>query len=342
MSKSLGNSPDPLDMIAEYGADGVRTAMLFCSAAGNDLMFDESLCEQGRNFGNKIWNAYRLVNTWKVDDALPQPESARIAVEWFGAVLDKAVGEIDRSFASYHISEALMTIYKLFWDDFSAWYLEMIKPAYQQPIDGVTLTETRAIFGKLLQVIHPFMPFITEEIWQHIAPRRDGESIMVTLSPRAGAVNETLLAEFEKVQGAITAIRSIRQERGIANKDAIVLRVIPDENYHPAYNSLLAKMANLSSIDEVAEKDASAAAFIVKTTQYFVPMGDRIDVAAELEKLTAELTYLEGFLRSVMGKLGNERFMAGAPAKVVETELAKKADAEAKIAAIRERIAALK
>ncbi|MDL2320690.1 valine--tRNA ligase, partial [Alistipes sp. OttesenSCG-928-B03] len=221
MSKSLGNSPDPLDLIEQYGADGVRTAMLLCSSAGSDLMFDEGLCEQGRNFANKIWNAYRLVTSWAVDDAVPQPESSRMAVEWFDAVLDRTLAEVDRSFGSYHISEALMMIYKLFWDDFSGWFLEIVKPAYGAPVDGRTLAQVKEIFERLLLIIHPFMPFITEEIWQHIAPRAEGESIMVSLGPVAGAGDEKLLAEFALVQEAIAAIRTIRQERGIPNKDAL-------------------------------------------------------------------------------------------------------------------------
>ncbi|MCL2560912.1 MAG: valine--tRNA ligase [Rikenellaceae bacterium] len=340
MSKSLGNSPDPLDMIDRYGADGVRVAMLFCSAAGNDLMFDESLCEQGRNFANKIWNAFRLVESWEVSPEAEQPESARLAGEWFGAVLSRACGEVGRSFEHYGISEALMTVYKLVRDDFSSWYLEMVKPPYGEPIDARTLGEAKAFFGQLLQILHPFMPFITEEIWQSLAPREAGESIMVSLLPVCGAADEALLAEFDKVQQAITAVRGIRQEKNIPSRDALTLRVIADENYHPHYNPLLVKMANLSAVEEIAEKDPTAAAFIVKTTQYFVPVG--VDAAAELERLSGELSYQEGFLRSVLAKLGNERFVASAPVKVVETERAKQADAEAKIAAIRERIAALK
>ena len=341
MSKQLGNSPDPLDLIAQYGADGMRVAMLLCSSAGNDLMFDESLCEQGRNFGNKIWNAYRLVNSWKVDDTLPQDENCALAVKWFDATLKKALTEMEADFAAYRISEALMKVYKLFWDEFSGWYLEMVKPAYQCPIDARTLAQTKAFFEKLLQMIHPFMPFITEEIWHHIAPRKEGESIMVSLAPRAEQPDEVIIAEFDKVKEAISAIRNIRKERNLPNREALELKVIADENYHPQYNPVLQKMANLSSIELAQEKDPTAATFIVKTTQYFVPLSNRIDVTAELKKLNDELTYLEGFLASVLKKLGNERFVTNAPAKVVETERAKQADAEAKIKAIRERIASL-
>ncbi len=341
MSKQLGNSPDPLDLIAQYGADGMRVAMLLCSSAGNDLMFDESLCEQGRNFGNKIWNAYRLVNSWKVDDTLPQDENCALAVKWFDATLKKALTEMEADFAAYRISEALMKVYKLFWDEFSGWYLEMVKPAYQCPIDARTLAQTKVFFEKLLQMIHPFMPFITEEIWHHIAPRKEGESIMVSLAPRAEQPDEVIIAEFDKVKEAISAIRNIRKERNLPNREALELKVIADENYHPQYNPVLQKMANLSSIELAQEKDPTAATFIVKTTQYFVPLSNRIDVTAELKKLNDELTYLEGFLASVLKKLGNERFVTNAPAKVVETERAKQADAEAKIKAIRERIASL-
>ncbi len=339
MSKQFGNSPDPLDLIESYGADGVRMGMMLCTSAGNDVMFDESMCEQGRNFGNKIWNAYRLVNSWQVDGALRQPESAQLAVEWFEAVMDRALADMDRSFAEYRISDALMTAYKLFWDDFSAWFLEMVKPAYQHPIDGKTLSQVKTIFEKLLQVLHPFMPFITEEIWQHVAPRNDGESIMVSLAPKSGKYDEQLLSEFEKVQEAVVAVRSFRQKHNVPSKESLPLLVIPDENYHPRYNPLLEKMANVG-VNEVSETHAQAETFMVKTTQYSIPLAIG-DTAAELEKLRGELAYLEGFLRTVMGKLGNERFVAGAPAAVVENERAKQTDAEAKISAIKERITAL-
>ncbi len=341
MSKQLGNSPDPLDLIDLYGADGVRMGMMLSTSAGNDVMFDEAMCEQGRNFGNKIWNAYRLVTSWTIDESLEQPESAHLAVEWFEAVMGKAVADMERSFASYHISEALMTAYKLFWDDFSAWLLEMVKPAYQKPVDGKTLAQTKNIFGRLLQILHPFMPFITEEIWQHIASRKEGESIMVSMAPAAAEFDERLLGEFEKMQEAVVAVRSFRQKNGIANKEQVVLHVIPDENFHPRYNPLLEKMANLSAIEPVAEVNATEETFMVKTTQYSIPLTIS-DTDAEIEKLQCELKYLEGFLRTVMGKLSNERFVASAPAAVVENERAKQTDAEAKITAIRQRIEALR
>ena len=338
MSKQLGNSPDPLDLIAKYGADGVRVAMLLCSSAGNDVMFDESLCEQGRNFGNKIWNAYRLVSSWTPDDTLPQPDSARIAVEWFTSVLDKTQAHIAGEFSQYRISEALMALYKLFWDDFSGWFLEMVKPAYQCPVDSRTLAQTKALFERLLCQLHPFMPFITEEIWQDVAPRSEGESLMLTVAPAAGEPDERLIAEFALVQEAITAVRSIRKVRNIPNKEELELKVIADANYHPRYNPVLVKMANLSSVEEVTEKDPAAAAFLVKSTEYFVPLGQSVDTGEEIKKLEDELVYLEGFLASVMKKLGNERFVQSAPESVVANERAKQADAEAKIAAIKERL----
>ena len=341
MSKQLGNSPDPIDLIAEYGADGVRIAMMLCSSAGSDLMFEDTLCEQGRNFSNKVWNAYRLVNGWSVDATIEQPESSKIAIEWFNALLDKTIAEVDDNFKDYRISEALMTLYKLFWDEFSGWYLEMIKPAYQAPIDSKTLAQTKEIFEKLMSLLHPFMPFITEELWQDISPREKGESIMISLQPVANEFNQELLQEFDIVKDVVTSIRNIRKEKNLPNKETLELKVIPDSNYNGNYNAVIAKMANITSIDSVTDKDITAAAFIVKTTEYFIPLGDKIDVEAEIKKLNEELVYLEGFLRSVMGKLNNERFVQNAPAKVLETENAKKDDAEAKIKAIKERVAQL-
>lgn len=342
MSKSLGNSPDPLDLIDRYGADGVRVAMLLCSTAGNDIMFDEAMCEQGRNFGNKIWNAFRLVSSWSVDEGLEQPESGRLAAGWFGNLLDRSLAGIEADFAAYRISDAFMKIYRLFWDEFSGWYLEMVKPAYGMPADGKTFAQTKAFFDKLLRMLHPFMPFITEELWQHLAPRLEGQSIMVSDMPRAAAWDDALLARFELVKETVTAVRNIRQQKSIPTREPLALKVIRDENYHEAYNPLLVKMANLSGVKCVAEKSPAAPSFIVKTTEYFVPLDGMVDVEAELRKLADELAYLEGFLASVMKKLSNERFVSGAPQKVVETEYAKKNDAEAKIKALRERMAALK
>ena len=342
MSKQLGNSPDPLDLIAKYGADGMRVAMMLSSSAGNDVMFDEALCEQGRNFGNKIWNAYRLISGWNIDENLEQSENNRLSVEWFGHTLSKAIAEIDDNFSSYRISEAFMRIYKLFWDDFSGWYLEMVKPAYQQPTDKATMEATRHYFDLLMRLIHSFMPFVTEEIWQDLAERKAGESIMYAPMPKAEQVDEALLARFELAKEAITGVRNVRKQKNIAQKNALQLNVITDENYPAEYAPVIAKICNLSSIEAISEKDPMADAFIVKTTQYFVPMGEQIDIEAETKKLNDELTYLEGFLASVMKKLSNERFVSSAPEKVVANERAKKADAEAKIAAIKERLEALK
>ena len=342
MSKQLGNSPDPLDLIAKYGADGMRVAMMLSSSAGNDVMFDEALCEQGRNFGNKIWNAYRLINGWTVDETLAQSDNNALAVEWFRNAFAKALAEIEDNFSSYRISEAFMRIYKLFWDDFSGWYLEMVKPAYGSPADRKTIDATRHYFDMLMRLIHPFMPFVTEEIWQDLTPRAKGESIMYAPAPAVEQWDEALLARFELVKEAITDIRNVRKQKNIAQKQPLTLKVIVDENYPAAYAPVIVKMGNISAIETVTEKDPAAAAFIVKTTQYFVPLGDNIDREAETKRLTADLEYLEGFLASVMKKLSNERFVNSAPEKVVANERAKKADAEAKIAAIREQLAALK
>jgi valyl-tRNA synthetase len=341
MSKQLGNSPDPLDLIAQYGADGVRVALMLCTSAGNDLMFDESLCEQGRNFCNKIWNAYRLVTGWEVSDTIAQPEHSTKAVAWFESVYNKAYKEIEEHFEAYRISDAMMTLYRLFWDDFSGWYLEMIKPAYGSPANKATVEATKRFFEKLLQLLHPFMPFVTEELWQHIAERKEGESLMLSLWEEHKPYDEKMLAEVDLAREVVSGIRNIRAQKNIPNKEKVALEVIADENYHPAYNCLVEKMAGLSTITEVSEKNPTAAAFIVKTTQYFVPMSENINVEEELEKMHKELTYFEGFLKTVMGKLSNERFVANAPAAVVENERNKQRDAEAKIAALKERIAAL-
>ncbi len=342
MSKQLGNSPDPLDLIAKYGADGMRVAMLLSSSAGNDVMFDEALCEQGRNFGNKIWNAYRLVCGWQTDAAAAQSDNDRLAVEWFAEAWNRTLAEVEADFAQYRISEAFMAIYKLFWDDFSGWYLEMVKPAYGTPTSSRTMEATRTFFDNLLRLIHPFMPFVTEEIWQDLAPRADGESIMYAQIPAAATADEEVLSCFDRVREAISSIRNIRKQKNIPQKEALTLEVIADENYPADYAPVLTKMGNLSEIRPVDRKNPAAASFIVKTTQYFVPLEGRIDVGAEVAKLESELTYLEGFLASVMKKLSNERFVTSAPEKVVANERAKQADAEAKIAALRERLAALK
>ena len=342
MSKQLGNSPDPLDLIAQYGADGMRVAMMLSSSAGNDVMFDEALCEQGRNFGNKIWNAYRLINGWDYSDLMPQSKNNATAVLWFKNTLSKAIAEIDEMFASYRISEAFMRIYKLFWDEFSGWYLEIVKPAYQKPIDRLTLDQTCDFFDQLMRLIHPFMPFVTEEIWQDLEERKAGESIMYAAAPKAEAVDEHLLQRFDLVKEIISNVRNIRKQRNIAQRNELTLNFIVDENFPAELADVVVKMCNLSAITAIAEKNPAAESFMVKTTQYFIPMDDNIDVEAELKKLNDELAYLEGFLASVMKKLSNERFVSSAPEKVVANERAKQADAEAKIAAIKERMAALK
>ena len=342
MSKSLGNSPDPLVLIDKYGADGVRMGMMLSAPAGNDILFDESLCEQGRNFNNKIWNAFRLVEGWEVADGT-QPEANKIAVEWFNAKLRQANAEIDDLFKKYRISEALMTIYKLFWDEFSSWYLEMVKPAYGQPINKTTYEATLKFFENLLKMLHPFMPFITEELWQHIYERKDGESIMrdkLEISAPTGE-DMKLIEDIESVKQIVAGVRTVRNQKNIANKETLSLQCV-GENALKDYDSVVGKMANLTSIDVVTEKDCTAAAFMVGTLEYAVPLGDMIDVAAEIEKMEAQLKHLEGFLAGVSKKLSNERFVANAPEAVVALERKKQSDSMEKIAALKESISSLK
>ena len=339
MSKQLGNSPDPLDLIEKYGADGVRMGILLCAPAGNDILFDESLCEQGRNFNNKIWNALRLVKGWQVADT-EQPESAKIAIRWFDEKLNAAVAKLDDDFKKYRLNEALMTVYKLFWDEFSSWYLEMVKPAYQQPIDAKTYAATIAFFEKLTLLLHPFMPFITEEIWQSLVERKAGESIMVAQQPKAHAVDERLLADFEQVKELVAGVRSVRLERNIANKEPLLL-LITNGDHKSDYDAVVVKMCNLSGIAR-GEKDATAATFMVGTTEFAVPLGSLVDVEGEIKKIEADIAYLEGFLNSVMRKLGNEKFVANAKPEIVENERKKQADAESKLKTLRESLAALK
>ena len=340
MSKSLGNSPDPLDLIDKYGADGVRMGMMLSAPAGNDILFDDALCEQGRNFNNKIWNAFRLVKGWEVAD-IEQPEYARLATEWFDAMLTKTAAEVDDLFGKYRLSEALMAVYKLFWDEFSSWYLEMVKPAYGQPINKATYEKTLGFFDTLLKLLHPFMPFITEELWQHIYDRKEGESIMTQILNVAGNYDETIIAQFEAVKEVIGGIRTIRLQKNIAQKEALTLEVV-GESPVSKYNAVIAKLCNLSAINAVAAKAEGAAAFMVGTTEYAVPLGNLINVEEELKKLEADLKYQEGFLQSVLKKLSNEKFVSKAPANVIEMERKKQADAETKIAALKESIAALK
>lgn len=339
MSKQLGNSPDPIELMEKYGADGVRMGLLLTAPAGNDLPFDESLCEQGRNFNNKIWNAFRLVKGWEVSDSIEQPESSRIAIEWFQNVLAKTASELDDLFGKYRLSEALMSLYKLFWDEFSSWYLEMAKPAYQQPIDKKTYEATLGFFDSLLRLLHPFMPFITEELWQALAERKAGESIMVSEMPKEVSFSNDLIDTFEKVKEVIAGVRTIRLQKNIPNKEELSLEVIGQ--YNTDFDSVISKMGNLTSINIVAEKDPTSVSFLVGTTEFSVPLGNNIDIEAELKRLNDELKYLEGFLKSVAAKLSNEKFVANAKPEIVENERKKQADAESKIKTIKESIANL-
>ena len=340
MSKSLGNSPDALELIKNYGADGVRMGLMLAAPAGNDILYDDALCEQGRNFNNKIWNAFRLVKGWNVDETLPQPQTAAIAVEWFDAQLNRTLEEVKDLFGKYRLSEALMAIYKLFWDEFSSWYLEMVKPAYQQPIDHKTYDATLRYFDALLRMLHPFMPFITEELWQHLYDRKEGESIMTARMPEPQPVDMEIINRFETTKLVVAGIRTIRLQKGIANKEQLTLQIIGAHDH--SNDCILTKMTNLTTIETIEEKDPAAASFRVHATEYAIPMSNAIDVEAELKKLEAELKYAQGFLKTVMGKLGNERFVQNAPEAVVAMERKKKADAEEKIKSLEESIAALK
>ncbi|MDH6341255.1 valyl-tRNA synthetase [Parabacteroides sp. PFB2-12] len=339
MSKSLGNSPDPLGLIDTYGADGVRMGLMLTAPAGNDIPFDESLCEQGRNFNNKIWNAFRLVKGWKVDETIAQPEAAASAVKWFEMQLDKTAAEMDDLLDKYRLSEALMTVYKLFWDEFSAWYLEMVKPGFEQPIDKATYEATLSFFDSLLRLLHPFMPFITEELWQALAPRHAGESIMMAIMPKGGETDDNYLAAFEAVKEIVSGVRTIRLQKNIPNKETLELQILG--NHNEALDPVISKMCNLSAINKAAEKAAGAVSFLVGTTEYAVPLGNLMNVEEELAKLNEELTYQEGFLASVIKKLSNENFVSKAPANVIETERKKQADAESKIQSLKDSIAAL-
>ena len=342
MSKSLGNSPDPLVLIEKFGADGVRMGMMLSAPAGNDILFDESLCEQGRNFNNKIWNAFRLVKGWETAD-IEQPKSAEIAVKWFDAKLKEVNEEMQKQFKDYRISEALMTVYKLFWDEFSSWYLEMVKPAYGQPIDQKSYDATLRFFDALLKMLHPFMPFITEELWQHIYDRKDGESIMREKLdiPAPTTEEQKLAADIEAVKQIIAGVRTVRNQKNIAQKEQLSLQVVGKNDFE-AYNDVTLKMANLDKIEVIAEKSADASSFMVGTDEFAVPLGDLIDVAAEIEKAEAQLKHLEGFLMGVRKKLSNENFVAHAPEKVVALERKKESDSVEKIAALKATIEELK
>ena len=343
MSKSLGNSPDPLDLIDRFGADGVRMGMMLAAPAGNDILFDEALCEQGRNFCNKIWNAFRLVQGWQIDESVAQPETARLAVEWFNAKLRQSAAEVADLYSKYRLSEALMEVYHLFWDEFSSWFLEMVKPAYGSPIDATTYNAVLEAFNHLLHLLHPFMPFITEELWQHLAERKEGESIMVSpqtiAAPTEG--DAAILAQVELMKNVVAGVRAIRNTKNISPREALDLQVIGAAPI-AAYDCLITKMANVNDVAVVEAKGEGVSSFMVGTTEYAVPLGGLIDVEAELAKAEAELKHLEGFLNGVMKKLSNERFVNNAPAQVVELERKKQADAESKIATLKETIASLK
>ena len=342
MSKSLGNSPDPLILIDQYGADGVRMGMMLSAPAGNDILFDEVLCEQGRNFNNKIWNAFRLIKGWEVSDEI-QPETSKIAIEWFEAKLKETNAELNDLFSKYRISEALMVVYKLFWDEFSGWYLEMIKPTYGSPIDKETLNTTLHFFDSLLKMLHPFMPFITEELWQQTFERKEGQSIMKECLAISSCTEKdnTLIANIERVKQIVSGVRTVRNQRNIAPKETLELCAISQNNYNQ-YNGIIAKMANLSNISITQDKPTDCAQFMVGTDEFAVPIGDLIDYAAEIEKQEAQLKHLEGFLNGIKKKLSNEKFVANAPENVVALERKKQSDSEEKIAALKESIAALR
>ena len=343
MSKSLGNSPDPLELIERYGADGVRMGMMLAAPAGNDILFDDALCEQGRNFNNKIWNAFRLVKGWNVAD-IEQPEYAQLATAWFSIKLGDVAYEVKDLFSKYRLSEALMAVYKLFWDEFSSWYLEMIKPAYGQPIDRRTYELTLKYFDELLKLLHPFMPFITEELWQNIEERKAGESLMtqqLNNVEELPAQSKEVLSWFETLKDVVSGIRTVRVQKNIPQKDALELEIVGESDI-TNYQSLVSKLCNLSAVKTVETKSDGSVSFLVGTTEYAVPLGNMIDVEAEIEKLEAELKYQEGFLQSVLKKLSNEKFVGKAPANVIDMERKKQADAESKIASLKESIAALK
>lgn len=343
MSKSLGNSPDPIDLIKKYGADGVRVGMLLCSPAGGDLLFDEALPEQGRNFSNKIWNAFRLVKGWEVDATIEQPASAKAGIEWFDAKLNQTIEQLNDSFDKFRLSDALMTVYRLFWDEFSSWYLEIVKPAYQKPCDKATYDSTIELFEKLLKIMHPFMPFITEEIWHLSNGREESDCVMLAQWPEVDAYDAEMLNKFEDAKAVITEIRTVRKNKNISYKEQLSLMVNPGKSgYNEINDSVIAKMGGLTAIEKTDSKVDNSAAFMVKTSEFFIPLGDNIDIDEEISKLEKELTRHQGFLKGVMGKLSNEKFVNSAPAKVVEIERKKLADAEAKIKAIEEQLAAYK
>jgi valyl-tRNA synthetase len=342
MSKSLGNSPEPLELIEKFGADGVRVGLLLSASAGNDIMFDEELCNQGKGFTNKIWNAFKLIKGWEVSDAIPQPESSKVAIEWYEAKLQQTLLEIEDNFEKYRISDALMGIYKLVWDDFCSWFLEMIKPAYQQPIDSATLAKAIEMLENNMKLLHPFMPFLTEEIWQLLAERTPEEALIVSTWPEMKPFNAQLITDFENTIEVISGIRTIRKDKNIPFKDAIELKAINNDAASTYFDAVVTKLGNITALEYVSDKVDGALSFRVKSNEYFIPITGNIDVAAEIEKLTAELIYTQGFLKSVQNKLSNEKFVNGAPEKVLANERQKEADASAKIETIEQSLAGLK
>jgi valyl-tRNA synthetase len=342
MSKSLGNSPEPLELIKKFGADGVRVGLLLSASAGNDIMFDEELCNQGKGFTNKIWNAFKLIKGWEVSDSIPQPESSKVAIEWYEAKLQQTLLEIEDNFEKYRISDALMAIYKLVWDDFCSWFLEMIKPAYQQPIDSITLAKAIEMLENNMKLLHPFMPFLTEEIWQLLDERTPVEALIVSTWPEMKLFNAQLISDFENTIEVISGIRTIRKDKNIPFKDSIDLKVVNSDKSSTYFDAVVTKLGNITSFEYVSDKVDGALSFRVKSNEYFIPITGNIDVAAEIEKLTAELIYTQGFLKSVQNKLSNEKFVAGAPEKVLANERQKESDALAKIATIEQSLVGLK
>lgn len=342
MSKSLGNSPDPLDLIEKFGADGVRVGLLLSASAGNDIMFDEELCNQGKGFTNKIWNAFKLIKGWEVSDSIPQPESSKVAIEWYEAKLQQTLVDIEDNFEKYRISDALMGIYKLVWDDFCSWFLEMIKPAYQQPIDSVTFAKAIEMLENNLKLLHPFMPFLTEEIWQILAPRTKEEALIVSTWPEMKPFNAALIADFENTMEVISGVRTIRKDKNIPFKDAIELKAINNDNVSTYFDSVVTKLGNITALEYVTDKVDGALSYRVNSNEYFIPITGNINVEEEIAKLTTELEYTKGFLKSVQNKLANEKFVNGAPEKVLANERQKEADALAKIETIENSLAGLK
>jgi len=342
MSKSLGNSPEPLELIEKFGADGVRVGLLLSASAGNDIMFDEELCNQGKAFSNKIWNAFKLIKGWEVSNTIPQPESSKVAIEWYETKLQRTLTEIEENFDKYRISDALMAIYKLVWDDFCSWFLEMIKPAYQQPIDQITFDKAIEMLENNLKLLHPFMPFLTEEIWQHIAERTPNQALIISEWPKVRSYDEKLISDFDLTIDVISGIRTIRKDKNIPFKDAIDLKVVNKEKSNTYFDSVICKLGNITSLEYVSDKVEGALSYRVKSNEYFIPITGNIDLEAEIAKLTEELNYTKGFLKSVEAKLSNEKFVNGAPEKVLEMERKKQADALAKIATIEQSIAGLK